>query len=388
MIKTFKGNTCVHLALLNGHEQTAHLLLQHFPQFINEKGEQDRTPVHIACIYDYFRCLSLLIGVGADLSMKDSNGETPLHICMEYSSAECLKLLLQDNSNIDIFDDSIDNYNWKPMDVAQTFEFGRLFNRLLKERKLEIASGGNNLANKRPSFQIFRTPLLDNKSAFEDGPSPVLSLNPSMHVDKPSNSNNKTAINRNSFTSPNGTNISAINFSNVNNNNNTSSVTNTASDIFNTSYSFASPFSKLPPISNSRKASFSTISNSNLIASRNSSKANKSSPMKNSVDSDSTQLLISQDTLPLRNDNHNINNYLSGLDTPTSKNSTQTHSDNNIPKDQIFQDEKSSISPRKRPTMANTVPGKRVSLLNIPITRIRNDSITPDDQTSLRKNKT
>lgn len=58
IIKTFKGNTCVHLALINGHEQTTHLLLQHFPRFINEKGEHGRTPVHFACMYDHFQCLS------------------------------------------------------------------------------------------------------------------------------------------------------------------------------------------------------------------------------------------------------------------------------------------------------------------------------------------
>lgn len=412
MIKTFKGNTCVHLALLNGHEQTTHLLLQHFPQFINEKGEFARTPVHIACMNDYFRCLSLLIGVGADLSIKDSKGETPLHICMEYGSTECLKLLLQDNNNENIFDDSLNNYNWKPIDVAQTFEFGKLFNKLLKERKAEIAKGGNNINNKRPSFQVFRTPLLENKSAFEDGPSPVLSLNPSININVNTTNANSNNNSKGSSLSNNSTNINAINFINMNNNNltNNNSPLMNASNLLNNSYNIGSPLSKLPTISNSRKTSFSTIANSNFMTSRKSSESNR----QNSITSkdffndsnapindnnndqnirNSPRLSLSHNTLSSKNDNNNINNYLSGLKTPTSSNTqnnttnTNIHCSDQVSKNPVqlddnslLSDDKSNITSPQKPsitkTNATSMTGKRVSLLNIPITRIRNGSIS------------
>lgn len=232
---TFKSNTCVHLALLNGHEQTTHLLLQHFPQFINKKGDKGRTPAHIACITDNFRCLSLLIGVGADLSAKDHKGETPLHICLEYSSIECLKLLLQDGYQNVMLDDQLsDSYGWKPQEVAETFDFAKVYFKLKKDVKPMIISNTPNVlqsANfRKASFPNFRTPVVEPKGSFEDGPSPVLNL----HTPGPTTNN----------------------------------------------IPIGSPLSKLPTISTSRKTSFSTISKTDytpFTSSRKSSDSNRMS---------------------------------------------------------------------------------------------------------------
>ncbi|CAI4048143.1 hypothetical protein SKDZ_13G1950 [Saccharomyces kudriavzevii ZP591] len=171
LIKTFKGNTCVHLALMRGHEQTLHLLLQQFPPFINHRGENGRAPIHIACMNDYYQCLSLLIGVGADLWVMDTNGDTPLHVCLEYGSINCMKMLVNEGE-ISLDDSVRDKGNWKPIDVAQTFEVGNMYSKVLKEVKKKGPPQG---AGKKPSS--FRTPILNAKAAFEDGPSPVLSMN-------------------------------------------------------------------------------------------------------------------------------------------------------------------------------------------------------------------
>lgn len=171
LIKTFKGNTCVHLALMKGHEQTLHLLLQQFPRFINHRGENGRAPIHIACMNDYYQCLSLLIGVGADLWVMDTNGDTPLHVCLEYGSISCMKMLLNEGE-VSLDDNVRDKGNWKPIDVAQTFEVGNIYSKVLKEVKKKGPPLG---AGKKPSS--FRTPILNAKATFEDGPSPVLSMN-------------------------------------------------------------------------------------------------------------------------------------------------------------------------------------------------------------------
>lgn len=230
---TFKGNTCVHLALLNGHEQTTHLLLQHFPQFINKKGEKGRTPAHIACITDNFRCLSLLIGVGADLSAKDHKGETPLHICLEYSSIECLKLLFQDGYQDVMLDDQLaDSYGWKPQEVAETFDFTKVYVKLKKDVKPTMMSSTPNIlqsANfRKASFPNFRTPVVESTGSFED----------------------RTAA--------------------VSNMNTPGPKTNTLP--------MGSPLSRLPALSTTRKASFSTLSRTegtSFTSSRKSSDSNR-----------------------------------------------------------------------------------------------------------------
>lgn len=168
ILTTFEHDTCVHLALMNGHEQTTHLLLQHFPQFINHKGNMGRTPAHIACMHDYHQVLSLLIGVGAMFLLPDDNGDTPLHVCLEYGNINCMRLLVLE---VEATDDQVKNKdNWRPSDVSITFEMRKTFRVLLKEAKI------NGVA-KKSSFQSFRTPVLTSKPAFDDGPSPILSMN-------------------------------------------------------------------------------------------------------------------------------------------------------------------------------------------------------------------
>lgn len=169
LIETFKGNTCVHLALIGGHEQTTHLLLQHFPTLINGRGEYGRVPAHFACMYDYPRCLALLMAAGANLTLTDDLGDTPLHICLQYGSTNCMKsLVLEGGLDSDAAQDS---QHWKPSDVAESFEFLKMYQRTLKQAKDAESIG------RKSSFQSFKTPLLIGKSTFDDAPSPALNKN-------------------------------------------------------------------------------------------------------------------------------------------------------------------------------------------------------------------
>ena len=153
---------------MNGHEQTTHLLLQYFPGFIDRPGEHGRAPIHIACMHDHFQCLSLLMGVGAKLDITDDDGDTPLHVCLEYGSIHCMKLLVIDGGIVN--DNARNNLNWRPSDVAETFELAKLYAKTLKEAQLPGLP-------RKPSYNSFRTPVLTSKSVFDDGPSPVLTMN-------------------------------------------------------------------------------------------------------------------------------------------------------------------------------------------------------------------
>ncbi|QLL34189.1 hypothetical protein HG536_0G00460 [Torulaspora globosa] len=168
LMTTFKGNTCVHLALMNGHEQTTHLLLQHFPRFIDRPGEHGRTPVHIACMRDHYQCLGLLMGVGAKLNVQDDGGDTPLHICLQYGSISCMRILVFDGRIVG--DNVKNNYDLRPSDVAETFDLAKVYAKMLKDAQVPGVLG-------KPSYSSFRTPVLASKGVFDDGPSPVLTMN-------------------------------------------------------------------------------------------------------------------------------------------------------------------------------------------------------------------
>ncbi|SSD61168.1 uncharacterized protein SCODWIG_02929 [Saccharomycodes ludwigii] len=132
ILKTFKGNTAVHLSIVNGDEQNTHLLLQRFPSCIDMKGDHGWTPVHLACRYNYHKCLELLINVGASLDIRDDvNGDFPLHVAVKYGSLECTKLLIEQGANDKLYND----LSWKPSDVVYSFEFLKSYQKLLKEYK-------------------------------------------------------------------------------------------------------------------------------------------------------------------------------------------------------------------------------------------------------------
>ena len=337
VLKTFKGNTCVHLALMNGHEQTTHLLLQHFPRFINKAGELGRTPTHIACIHDYYQCLSLLIGVGANLMMKDDKGNTPLHLCLEFGSTNCMKMLVNE---IQISDDSIrNNDNWRPSDVAKTVELAKFYKKIRKE-----SAATDNL--KKPSFQSFKTPVLTSKAVFDDGPSPVLSINSSQ--------------------------IGNTGTNNINN----------------------SPLPRLQGIFTSRRPSVLTLNEIH--------NGNDRSPLSGA---NAFGLSKSSSTRSASSPSHIVRNksltYLGVKDKPrmgkfevnTESDSSRSNifggSDNSalinrylIPSKSINADDAATSEDSSKdlnsPTSISFNPHRRVSLLNIPISKLRNDGSTND----------
>ncbi|CCD23697.1 ankyrin repeat domain-containing protein NDAI_0C00360 [Naumovozyma dairenensis CBS 421] len=164
-LRTFQGNTCVHLALKNGHEQTTHLLLQHFSRFLNDKGEGNLAPIHIACINDYHQCLSMLISLGADLSIVDENGDNSLNLCLQYGSLDCLKLLLMDDHfHNEMLNKDKNKNHWKPDDIVGSYETQKIYQQLLKEN-LEAKQARLPRNN---SFQSLRSPIVKSVQAFTD----------------------------------------------------------------------------------------------------------------------------------------------------------------------------------------------------------------------------
>ncbi|KAL3232762.1 Target of rapamycin complex 2 subunit AVO2 [Nakaseomyces bracarensis] len=345
ILKTFKGNTCVHLALMNGHEQTTHLLLQHFPQFINKSGEYGMTPVHIACVHDYYQCLSLLIGVGANLVVKDENGNTPMHLCLEYGSTNCMKMLI---GEINVSDESMrNNDDWKPSDVAKTTELAKYYAKLRKE-----SQASDNF--KKPSFQSFKTPVLTSKAVFDDGPSPVLSINSSQI-----NSNLSTVTPNNNSPLPR---LQGI-FTNRRPSVPTLSEFHSESD--------RGGYSSSKPLGMGRKTSMSVSSPSNVA--RNNSISyiglNKDKPRIGKFESNKDNDFSRSAAFGGGDNSALINRYL----LPTKQNGNEEVS-TSVQSNDSKKDSSLSAS-------VSFTPKRRISLLNIPISKLRNDEECQQENT-------
>ena len=101
-----RGNTALHLALLNEHENCALFILdhadhgvmtqQHAPAtLVNMANESGQTALHLAAANGYLTCVEILLSKGADIWLRDSKGKTPLLYCAKSEAvAECLELML------------------------------------------------------------------------------------------------------------------------------------------------------------------------------------------------------------------------------------------------------------------------------------------------------
>jgi len=74
------GRTGLHLAVWNGHRNTAKLLLEHAPTLLDQQDVEGWTALHYAAWNVDWSVLLLLLDSGSSLSISDRRGWTPLHI--------------------------------------------------------------------------------------------------------------------------------------------------------------------------------------------------------------------------------------------------------------------------------------------------------------------
>lgn len=155
VLKTFKGDTTAHLALMNGHEQTTHLLLQHFPKILNQQGDQGYTPLHVSVIKDYYKCVDMLLAIGADYAIVDLEGDSCLHLAMKYGSLQSIRILINQGCDIELKNKN----GLKPIDVASSFQVEKYYKKILNNKGDDNIS--IQLAEEHSSVS---TPILGNRS--------------------------------------------------------------------------------------------------------------------------------------------------------------------------------------------------------------------------------
>jgi len=89
----FQGQTALQLAVENGHEEIAQLLLAHAAH-VEARDMCGRSAFHIAAAMGQTSMLRLLIDSGAQINAADGDGSTPLRLAVENGHAETASVLV------------------------------------------------------------------------------------------------------------------------------------------------------------------------------------------------------------------------------------------------------------------------------------------------------
>lgn len=93
-LKNAAGETALHWAVMNGHEQVVSTLLHHGESDPNERQNKGKTALHLAAEKNDVNITKMLLRAGSDCNIKDQNKKTPSDVASPNS--ECFLLLSRD----------------------------------------------------------------------------------------------------------------------------------------------------------------------------------------------------------------------------------------------------------------------------------------------------
>ena len=95
-----RGLTPLHLAIYNGNEEIAKMLIFNGAS-VNTRDSGDDTPLHKAVEISSPQMVQALITAGADVNAKDQHSLTPLHRAAASGNKETIEILLNEGADID-----------------------------------------------------------------------------------------------------------------------------------------------------------------------------------------------------------------------------------------------------------------------------------------------
>ena len=90
--------TPLHLAAMNGHEETVHFLLSHKCDVNAISKDEKKTALHLAAEAGHDIVVKTLIKAGSDVNATTSTGDTALHAATLGSHVKTVKVLLKQNN--------------------------------------------------------------------------------------------------------------------------------------------------------------------------------------------------------------------------------------------------------------------------------------------------
>ncbi len=122
------GNTVLHLAAEQGHEEIAAWLIDNGANAAlgNHRGW---TPLHYAARYGNNEIARLLLERGADVNARHVDGDTPLHLAAAYNRGDIVRLLIDAGANAAVRG----AWEYTPLDWAQRLGYNALSEQLMKK---------------------------------------------------------------------------------------------------------------------------------------------------------------------------------------------------------------------------------------------------------------
>jgi len=142
-------NTPIHIAIHCRKLEHVSLLLKAGAN-VHRKSEGSG-PVHVAIsigslkahVEFAYKCLLLLKENGADLSLKDESLQTPLYLCAQNDLADCARICLQDSKGIQTLNHRADRVGGRPLHACAKFNSLQVIHVLLKIPDIEIDAMNN-----------------------------------------------------------------------------------------------------------------------------------------------------------------------------------------------------------------------------------------------------
>lgn len=96
-----KGKLALHSTILSGNIALVQELLSSKVD-VNQKDDNNNSPLHLAAIKGYVKIVRLLIDNGADVNATNDHGSTPLHFAAQYNHTSVGSLLIDNGAESDI----------------------------------------------------------------------------------------------------------------------------------------------------------------------------------------------------------------------------------------------------------------------------------------------
>lgn len=111
------SSKAIHFAAIRGNHLTTEILLK-YGAGINDRDEDEKTPLHYASFRPNLEYVRRLIEKGADVNAKDKYGRTPLHVSSLSGNLEVTKLLVESGAQLQ----QRDIWDMSPLSLAQMRE--------------------------------------------------------------------------------------------------------------------------------------------------------------------------------------------------------------------------------------------------------------------------
>ena len=100
-----KGETCLTRAAAKGHTETVRTLLCMPEVDVNQSNNRGNTSLHLAVLQKHAAVVQLLIDAGADVEAQNSRGRAPLHFACEVGELDIVQMFVEAGADVCVVDE-------------------------------------------------------------------------------------------------------------------------------------------------------------------------------------------------------------------------------------------------------------------------------------------